>query len=175
MWEIKHKNEYSDKKQHEKYKSIFGKEIPSNLDDFQELKYNNIKHWEKIKAQKQQKLNSLDYKDSFFGQFGDKEVREWYVAHDENILNLINTAKDIEIQARTSHSLRNKYRTEARLMMADRKAAMKLDKEYPHKTFEDLLNHKKRKYGLKDDDAYKDILRSSQTTNKKVNKSLGFE
>ncbi|MDQ4678556.1 minor capsid protein, partial [Stenotrophomonas maltophilia group sp. RNC7] len=82
-------NRTSDKVQHSKYKLIFGDKIPSTLEDFQELKYNNVKEWENIRAEKQDTLNSLDYRDSFFGKFGDREVREWYIAHDKNIPNLI--------------------------------------------------------------------------------------
>ena len=139
------KNRDSGREQHEKYKSIFGDKIPSNLDDFQELKYNSIKEWEDIKAKKQDTLNLLDYRDSFFGMFCNKEAREWYIAHDKNIPNLIDKSKDIEAQAREAHDLRNKYRTEARMMMKDR------------------------------EEAYKDIIRSSQTSNRKVNEKLGIE
>lgn len=173
--EKKLQNKHIDKTRYEKYKLIFSDKIPSKLEDFQELKYNNIKEWENIKAQKQEMLNSLGYKDSFFGKFGDREVREWYIAHDENIHNLIDKSKSIESQARQAHSLRNKYRTEARLMMKNRETAEELNKKYPNPTFENLLEHKKNKYGLTDNEAYLDIIRSSQTTNKNVNERLKIE
>ena len=45
----------------------------------------------------------------------------------------------------------------------------------PNPTFEQILEHKKRKYGLSDEEAYKDIIRSSKTTNKKYDKIAGTE
>jgi SPP1 gp7 family putative phage head morphogenesis protein len=168
-------NKSSDKKQHEKYKDILGKEMPDSFDKFQDMKYNKIKEWEDIKAKKQDTLNSLDYRDSFFGRFGNKEVREWYIAHDKNIPNLIDKSRDIGAQAREAHDLRNKYRTEARMMMKDREGAGGLNKRHPNPTFDELLEHKKNKYGLEGEKAYKDIIRSSQTSNRKVNEKLGIE
>lgn len=42
-------------------------------------------------------------------------------------------------------------------------------------TFEEILEHKKKKYGLTDDEAYQDIIRSSTTTNKKYDKISGVD
>lgn len=44
------KNKSSDRKQLEKYKDVLGKESPKTLKDFQELKYNNIEDWSKLKS-----------------------------------------------------------------------------------------------------------------------------
>lgn len=173
--ENKIKNRDSDREQHEKYKLIFGDKIPSKFDDFQELKYNNIREWEEIKAKKQDTLNSLDYRDSFFGRFGNKEVREWYITHDKNIPNLIDKSKDIEAQAREAHGLRNKYRTEARNMMMDQVTRAELDKESPNKSFDELLDYKMGKKNITREEAIKDIIKTATKTNKKVNKSLGLE
>lgn len=166
----------SDKNQYEKYKKIFGKELGAkSFVEFQDLKYTNGDKWDALKVQKQTTLNSLDYRDSFYGIFGNKEVREWYISHDKNIVNKLDKTKSIKEQAIQAHSLRNKYRTEARLMMSDRAGAENLNETRPNQTLEELLAHKKNKYGLSEMEAYKDIIRSSQTTNKKVNKSLGLE
>ncbi|MBU5440301.1 minor capsid protein [Tissierella sp. MSJ-40] len=174
--EKKVQNRYSDKEQYEKYKLIFGKDMGvKSFDEFQELKYNNSNEWENIKARKQEVLNSLDYKKSFFGKFGDKEVREWYIAHDKNIPNLIDKSKDIEEQAREAHSLRNKYRTEARNMMKDQKTRDKLDKESPNKSFDELIDYKMGKKNITREEAIQDIIKTATKTNKKVNKSLGLE
>ena len=56
--EKKWKNRYADKKQYEKYKEVLGKDLGvKSLDEFQELKYNNIKKWEKLQlSYKDQKL-----------------------------------------------------------------------------------------------------------------------
>lgn len=50
--EKKIKNRFSDKKQYEKYKEILGDNVPNNLDDFQEMKYNDGEKW---------KFTQLDY------------------------------------------------------------------------------------------------------------------
>lgn len=168
-------NKASDRKQYDKYKLIFGDKIPDKLDDFQELKYNNIKGWEDIKAKKQETLNSLEYKDSFFGKFGNKETRLWYKAHDENIPNILDTTKLPVDQAKQAHELRNIYKVQARDMMSDQESRKELDMNYPIQNFEKLLEHKKKKYGLTGDAAYSDIIRSSQTTNKQFDKKAGVE
>ncbi|MCI9069240.1 deaminase domain-containing protein [Clostridium sp.] len=43
------KNQSSDKKQFEEYKNILGKNSPKTLKEFQEINYNNIKEWSKLK------------------------------------------------------------------------------------------------------------------------------
>ncbi len=43
------KNQSSDKKQFEEYKNILGKNSPKTLKDFQEIKYNNLEDWNKLK------------------------------------------------------------------------------------------------------------------------------
>ncbi|QUH21428.1 minor capsid protein [Alkaliphilus sp. B6464] len=166
-------NKYSDTAQHSKYKLIFGDKIPSKLEDFQELKYNNIKEWENIKTKKQDTLNSLDYRDSLYGKLGNKEVREWYVHKCSDIPNVIDKSKDIKEQAMESYSLRNKYKTEARLMMKDRKEAERLNLEEAIKTFEQLVDYKVKYKKLSLDEVYKDIIGSSSTTRKSVNEKFG--
>ncbi|EJO5347149.1 minor capsid protein [Clostridium botulinum] len=46
--EKKIQNKSSDKKQHERYREILGKDIPKFFDKFQELKYNNIDEWDRL-------------------------------------------------------------------------------------------------------------------------------
>lgn len=170
----KAKNYIQDKAQYEKYKTVLGKEMPSSFDKFQELKYNNGKEWEEIKAKKQEVLNSLDYRDSFFGKFGDKEVREWYIAHDKNIISLVDKTKSLKEQAIQAYSLRNKYRTEARLMMKNRELALELDMNKPNLPIEYYID-KYAKKGYDGDVLYEKILESSTRSNKAVNKRLGLE
>lgn len=43
------KNYSSDKEQFDRYKKIFGDDIPDKLDEFQELKYNDSKKWAELK------------------------------------------------------------------------------------------------------------------------------
>lgn len=168
-------NKAADRVEHSKYKLIFGNKVPSRLEDFQELKYNKTNEWENIKNKKQETLNSLDYRDSFFGKFGDRETREWYIAHDKNIPNLIDKTKSVETQARQAHSLRNKYRTEARNMMKDQIKRAELDIKSPNKSFNELLEYKMGNKKITKDEAMQDIIKTATKTNKMVNKSLGLE
>ena len=45
------KNKSSDYEQYNRYKDILGDEVPTTFDKFQEMKYNNIDEWKKLKAQ----------------------------------------------------------------------------------------------------------------------------
>ena len=173
--EKKIKNKAADKEQHQRYKLIYGKNVPAKLDDFQEMKYNIIEEWEELKANKQQTLNSLDYRDSFFGKFGNKETREWYVSHDRDIPNLLDTSISLEQQAKQAHALRIKYRTQARDMMKDQELRRELDIDRPNPSFEDLVEHKRKKYGFTREEALEHIIMTASTTNKAVNESLGVE
>lgn len=47
--EKKIKNKSTDKKLYYKYKEILGKEMPKTLEEFQNLKYNDVNGWDKIK------------------------------------------------------------------------------------------------------------------------------
>lgn len=169
-------NEATDKEQYQKYKLLYGQKLGAkSFAEFQDLKYNKGETWEKFKKDKQKTLNTLDYRDSFFGKFGDKEVREWYISHDKDIINKVNAGKPLGEQAVQAHSLRNQYRTEARLMMNNRKEAERLDKERPNISFDDLVADKMERKSLSKEQAYKDIINTSGKTNKEVNKRFGLE
>lgn len=170
-------NRDTDRKQYEKYSIIFKNGFPKTFEEFQELKYNKIKEWNKFKNNKQEKLNSLDYSQikDLKHSLGNKEVRSWYKAHDEKIIELVDKTSSLEQQAKQAFDLRNNYRSQARELMADQKEREILDKERPNKSFEELLEYKKLKYGLEGEAAYNDILRSSKTTNKEYDKKAGLE
>ncbi|HBB29327.1 MAG TPA: head morphogenesis protein, partial [Clostridiales bacterium] len=48
--EKKWENRFADKKQYERYKKVFGKDLPNTLDDFQNLKYNDIEKYGILKT-----------------------------------------------------------------------------------------------------------------------------
>ncbi|WP_269477769.1 minor capsid protein [Hominibacterium faecale] len=175
--ERKHENRFIDKQQHEKYRGIFGDDIPESLEKFQRLKYNNPKEWERLKAAKQERLNQLDFSqmDALIGKLGNKEVRSWYKAHDEKIPSLIDKSLPLEQQARQACELRRTYKKQARDLMKDQEARKLLDMKRPIQTFEDILNHKRQKYGLEGEEACKDIIRSSTTTNKEYDRKAGVD
>lgn len=109
----------------------------------------------------------------YVGKMSDRAVRKWYKYHDERILDLIDKTKSFKEQAMEACELRIKYRKQARDLMRDQKARKELDEKYPSKTFEELVEHKKLKYGLSEEEAYQDILRSCVTTNKEFDKKAG--
>ncbi|MBS5595676.1 minor capsid protein [Peptostreptococcus sp.] len=67
--EKKWKNRYSDKKLHEKYRKIYGKDIPKSFEDFQKLKYNNSKELEDIKFRHKLKESVFPSEKSLSGHF----------------------------------------------------------------------------------------------------------
>ncbi|KGM92966.1 hypothetical protein G8V06_15030 [Clostridium botulinum D/C] len=88
-------------------------------------------------------------------------------------MNKIDKSLSIKDQAIQAHSLRNKYRTQARKLMKDRKLARHLDINNYNLSFE-YYENKYLKQGYSDNSLYKKILDSSTRSNKLVNKSLGM-
>ena len=167
-----------DTPQYEKYRKIFGsKEAGSSLADFQMMKYNKPAEWERLKAEKQSRINAMSPAKvkKLNGMLGNKEARLWYKAHDEQISDLIDKTKPLRDRAVQAAEMRNAYRTQARDLMRDQAKRAELDIEKPNMTFEHLLEHKEKKYGLTGDAAYEDIIRSSGTTNKEYDKKAGVE
>lgn len=167
----------NDKKQYERYKQVLGKEIPKNLQNFRKIKYNDSKKWNEIKEQFSREFIKKDFDNItlFHKNCSDLLTRKWYMWHDENIPNLINTNKSIEEQAMQAHELRNKYRTQARDLMKNQEERKQLDIDKPNISFEDLILSKMKRKGKSREEAIKDILKTATKTNKEVNKSLGLE
>lgn len=174
----KFENKEADKLQFRKYKIIYGKELEAkNLADFQRMKYNNPEKWALLKAEKQSRLNTKSFNEieGLKGSLGNKEVRSWYKAHDKNIPNVIDREKPLADQAKQAFELRNTYRTQARDLMKDQEARKVLDKAYPNPSFESLIEHKKKKYGMTYEEACTDIIRSSTTTNRQFDATAGLK
>ena len=170
------RNADRDSREFRKYKNILGDDAGS-LAQFRQMKYNEPEKWEQLKNKKDETLKQMSNSmmTNLKGALSDREVRIWYKAQDERIPEKIDKKLPIEQQARRAFELRNEYRTQARELMRNQKARAELDREHPNPTFEQILEHKKRKYGLSDEEAYKDIIRSSGTTNKKYDKIAGVE
>lgn len=103
-----------------------------------------------------------------------QHVREWYVANVSDIPNQIDKLKSFEEQVHQAFDLRNKYKHEARVAMSDKETAALLEKKRPIKSFVDLLSDKMNRKGLSREAALKDILKTSSTTNKDINKEFNL-
>lgn len=158
----------------EKYSQIFGKEFPKTLEEFQEMKYTDVKTWKMFKGQKQERLNQMEFENmsGLVGKLGNKEVRLWYKTHDEAIPNMIDKSQPLGKQARQAHAMRNENRTNARALMKDKKLRDELNKTDPNRPFEYYYN-KYNKYGRSEDDIYREIIRKSSTTNEKADRKAG--
>jgi RHS repeat-associated protein len=109
-----------------------------------------------------------------YGTMNNVEARSWYLTQEKAIPRLIDESASLEGQARQAFSLRNEFRTEARNLMSDRKAAADLMKTDPNQTWNQVV----RKYtdrGFKGDDLWKQIIGSSQRSRQTVNQSLGLK
>lgn len=175
---LKDSRRVADKAQYGKYKHVFGSMdgFPKSFDKFQDMKYNDKKAWEQFKANKQAKINSMDFKDmkGLIGQLGNKEVRLWYKTHNENIPNLLDKTKPLREQARQAFEMRNKNRTNARELMKDIELKKELEHTKSNKDFDYYF--KKYKTGNKtDEEVYREIIKKSTITNAEADKKAGVE
>ena len=102
------------------------------------------------------------------------EARKWYLEQEAKIPDMIDSSLSLEEQAKQAFNLRNKFRTEARELMADRATAESLYKTDPNWSWEKIFQKQVEK-GLSGDDIYKEIIASSQRSRDAVNKSLGVK
>ncbi len=122
-------------------------------------------------------LTNKDYRDIIYmrGKMSDVDVRRWYLAHDKKIPELIDKDLSIEEQARQACELRNKFRTQARELMADQEKRRELDITDPNASFEELIRRKMIKKRMTREQAVEDILKTATKTRASVNKKLGLE
>lgn len=108
------------------------------------------------------------------GTMSNFEARQWYLGEDAKILDALDPAASLEVQAKTAFDLRNANRSGARELMSDRITADRLYREEPNLTWDQLISSR-RSTGLSNDDIYRSIINSSQKTRTSVNKLLGLE
>lgn len=75
--EKKIRNRSSDKKQYEKYKNTLGTETPKTLEDFQNLKYNDISSWES-KKREYATISKIKTKSSYSDEYRNKLIDSYY-------------------------------------------------------------------------------------------------
>lgn len=99
LTEQKLNNKYTDKKQHEEYKKILGKDAPKSFDKFQELKYTDVKEWGYIKDYCKARANG-DI--SAFSSF--KDYKKYSNQLNEKVIG-ITTVDGIEIKSNSKHMI----------------------------------------------------------------------
>lgn len=117
-----------------------------------------------------------DYNDIIYmkGKMSNADVRKWYNEHDKKINELIDKSKMLEEQAKQAHSLRNKYKYQARELMKNQEERKELDSNFPLQDFDFYFN-KYRRDNIPKEDIYKAIIDSSMRPNKEVNRRFGLE
>lgn len=121
-------------------------------------------------------LMDKDYNDIIYmkGKMSNADVRKWYNEHDKKINELIDKSKTLEEQAKQAHSLRNKYKYQARELMKNQEERKELDSNFPLQDFDFYFN-KYRRDNIPKEDIYKAIIDSSMRPNKEVNRRFGLE
>lgn len=130
-----------------------------------------MKYIRKVKAVRT--ANNFNRYTELIGKLNNLEVRIWYNKRDKNIINEIDKSLSIKEQAKQAHFLRNKYRAQARKLMADRMLAEKLSINNTNLPFE-YYENKYLNQGYNDNELYEKIIAASTRTNKMVNVALGI-
>lgn len=125
------------------------------------------------KVKKVRTANNFNRYKELIGKLDNLEVRIWYNKRDKNIINEIDKSLSIKEQAKQAHFLRNKYRAQARKLMADRMLAEKLSINNTNLPFE-YYENKYLNQGYNDNELYEKIIAASTRTNKMVNVALGI-
>lgn len=167
----------ADRSQFERYRQRLGEDAPKSFHTFRRIKNADGQKWKEMQGKYRNYLYSQDFDDiiDMKGKMSDYNVRKWYLAHDKKIPDLIDKSLPIEEQAKQACALRNKFRTQARDLMADQKLRKELDISDPNKSFEELLTDKMQRKNLSRDEAIADILKTAVKTRKSVNQKLGLE
>lgn len=167
----------ADRSQFERYRQRLGENAPKSFHTFRRIKNADGQKWKEMQEKYRNYLYSQDFDDiiDMKGKMSDYNVRKWYLAHDKKIPDFIDKSLPIEEQAKQACALRNKFRTQARDLMADQKLRKELDISDPNKSFEELLTDKMQRKNLSRDEAIADILKTAVKTRKSVNQKLGLE
>ena len=73
------------------------------------------------------------------------EARKWYLEQEAKIPDMIDKSLPLKEQAKQAFNLRNKFRTQARELMADRAAAESLYKTDPNLTWKEIVKKQRKK------------------------------
>jgi len=109
------------------------------------------------------------------GTLSDRAARAWYLMQEDKIPELVDTSLPLVDQAKMAHAMRNRIRTMARALMSNREKALEFELTDPNKTFEEMVEYKQSKYGLKGKDIYRSIIESAPKSRSTLNQDLGFK
>lgn len=103
-----------------------------------------------------------------------RDARQWYLHQESIIHDNIDPELPMKQKAQLAFKMRNHVREKARRLMHDIDTAKELDANEKHMTFDDLIERKKAKYGIEDEEQiYEAIFNSAKKSRESVNKSLG--
>jgi hypothetical protein len=114
------------------------------------------------------------------GSLNDLSARQWYLAQEARIPQLLDKNASFEDQARQAWALRNEFRTEARNAMTNRAGAKKISDENPNLTWEQTYRRYEyetpARTGSKRSPAqiFQAIIEASQRSRPSVNEALGI-
>ncbi len=108
-------------------------------------------------------------------KFDEKAVREWYYNNSKNIVENIPASYSDEEKARQSFEERNNIKYLAREMMSDEEKRLFLYETQPIKSFEELVKAKMDNKEMSREEAIKDIFKTAEKTNAKVNRIYSLE
>ena len=127
-------------------------------------------------------LNMEEVQQAPFGQIPppypqtlvNRDARTWYLHQESIIHDNIDPELPIKQKAELAFKMRNHVREKARRLMHDIDTAGELDANEKHMTFDGLIERKKAKYGIDDEEQiYEAIFNSAKKSRESVNKSLG--
>lgn len=108
------------------------------------------------------------------GSLSDADARRWYREQLDRIWSQIPENLSKELQARQLIELRNRYKRQARDLMADREKAAELDTSDPIRPVEYYVEKGKAK-GYTDDALWDYLIRSSRRSRSMVDQLFGLE
>lgn len=102
------KNQSSDTKQYEKYKSVLGKDTPKSVDVFQNLKYTNSERWEFLRIDYKRRRNLIDNPDLILPNYDKLSIAdEKFTKYLFNPENKNGYAKGVNFTNRLGYDINN--------------------------------------------------------------------
>lgn len=143
-----------------------------------ELEGISYEEWKKGKADEGTVDFYFNLKDEelkkYYGTLDNKTVRMWYKRRNQTIPYHLDKTTSLKEQAIDACDRRNANKQLARELMADKEERKILDANEHPKTFDDLITRKKTLYNMTEEEAYRDIIRSSATTNPYYDRKAGL-